>query len=269
MKLPIQKVVLPSSLIGKSNGRLPDSILTDVAPWGKLEKTAARAWFALVSAAKEAGWDLTYTGRIYRTYERQEALFRQRYLPSYNPVKCTMSGSRTWNGKRWYKLRGVAAAATPATSNHGWGLAIDTALGDHPSRAKTIGPAVPWLVENAHRFGFSWELQSEPWHIRYVTGDVVPQAVLDFEAGEPSKPAPAPKPAINYKRPTCRRGMRRSDAVREMQQRLTDYGIPTYVDGWFGRKTDQSLRKFQAEQRIAVDGICGPITWRHLIDATT
>lgn len=269
MKLPIQKVLLPSTLAGKQNGKLPESILTEVPPWGKLEKTAARAWFALVAAAKDAGFDLIYTGRIYRTYVRQESLFLSRYLPVYNPAKCTLKGSRKWNGKRWYKKRGVAAAATPGRSNHGWGLAIDTALGDHPSRAKPISPALPWLVENAHRFGFSWELQSEPWHIRYVRGDNLPQAVLDFEAGKPSKPEPVSKPVEDYRRQTCRRGMRGNKAVREMQTRLTKAGYRTFVDGWFGRKTEQSVRRFQREHGLKVDAICGPKTWRKLIEVTS
>jgi hypothetical protein len=253
------------------NGKLPDDIMREVAPSGRLEKTAARAWLALVAAAKAAGWELTYTyGGMFRSYESQVSLFERRYTPTFNPLKNSTSGSRRWNGKKYWKLRGVAAAATPATSNHGWGLAIDTALGDHPKRAKYIGPAVPWLVENAARFGFSWELQSEPWHIRYVAGDDVPAAVLAYEStGTPVVSSPAPAPEVNYKRPTVRRGMRRSDAVREMQQRLTDYGIKTYVDGWFGRKTDQSVRRFQAENGLAVDGICGPRTWRKLIEKTS
>ena len=62
MKLPIQKVLLPATLAGKQNGKLPDSILTEVPPWGKLEKTAARAWFALVAAAKDAGFEMHVDG---------------------------------------------------------------------------------------------------------------------------------------------------------------------------------------------------------------
>jgi len=39
-----------------------------------------------------------------------------------------------------------------------------------------------WMLQNIEKFGFSWEVQSEPWHIRYCAGDNIPQAVLDFEA---------------------------------------------------------------------------------------
>ncbi|MGA0710175.1 MAG: D-alanyl-D-alanine carboxypeptidase family protein [Ilumatobacteraceae bacterium] len=243
--------------------------MEEIPPYGQLEKTAARAWFALVAAAAASGWQLTYTGRIYRSYERQEALFRERYVPTFNPLKCSTTGSRTWNGKRWWRLRGKAPAATPGTSNHGLGLAVDVALGDHPSRAKPIGPAMDWMVAFAPQFGFSWELQSEPWHIRYVAGDKIPRAVLDYEHGMRVAPRPVPQEEETYKRLTVRRGMRQSEAVKEMQQRLTDYGIRTYVDGWFGSKTETSVRRFQAENKLAIDGICGPRTWRKLIEATS
>lgn len=267
MKLPIQKVVMPSTLAGITNGKLPDRITKEVGPSGKLEITAARAWLALVAAAKDAGYDLTYTyGGTFRSYMSQVDLFKRRYTLKFGVGNVT-SQSRTWNGQRWWKLRSVAAAATPGTSNHGWGLAIDTALGAHPKDATPITPALGWLVENAPEYGFSWELKSEPWHIRYVTGDKIPQAVLDFEAGTPRVEKPVVQEE-DYRRQTCRRGMRGNNAVREMQERLTKAGFRTSADGWFGRKTEQSLRKFQASNGLTVDAICGPKTWRKLIEAT-
>lgn len=269
MKLPIKKVVMPSTLAGMKNGQLPDRITKEVGPSGKLEITAARAWLALVAAGKEAGWDLTYTyGGTFRSYVSQVDLFKRRYTIKYSPTRNSSRHSRKWNGQRWWKLRGVAAAATPGRSNHGWGLAIDTALGKHPREAKTIGPALQWLVETAPEFGFSWEMQSEPWHIRYVTGDKIPQAVLDFEAGTPRVEKPVVKEE-DYRRQTCRRGMRGNSAVKEMQERLTKAGYRTYADGWFGRKTEQSVRKFQRANGLKVDAICGPKTWRKLIEATS
>jgi hypothetical protein len=49
-----------------------------------------------------------------------------------------------------------------------------------PRVARRTG--LQFLLDVAPSLGWSWELQSEPWHIRYVAGDKVPQAVLDFEA---------------------------------------------------------------------------------------
>jgi len=55
-------------------------------------------------------------------------------------------------------------------------------------RSVTSVPAVwDWLVANAVSFGFSWEGARpgqagwEPWHLRLVTGDEIPNRVLDFE----------------------------------------------------------------------------------------
>ena len=68
----------------------------------------------------------------------------------------------------------MAPMATPATSNHGWGLAVDVWSAN--------GKRLDWMLQNCDKYGFSWEVQSEPWHIRYVCGDILPQAVLDYEA---------------------------------------------------------------------------------------
>ena len=68
---------------------------------------------------------------------------------------------------RMERLPGVASAACPGTSNHGWGLAVDIYAVGAEGRLE-------WLLDNAARFGWSWELQSEPWHIRYVLGDTLP-----------------------------------------------------------------------------------------------
>ncbi len=53
--------------------------------------------------------------------------------------------------------------------NHNLGIAIDI--------ANASGKRLDWLLKNALDFGFSWELQSEPWHLRYTAGDNVPERV--------------------------------------------------------------------------------------------
>jgi zinc D-Ala-D-Ala carboxypeptidase len=49
-------------------------------------------------------------------------------------------------------------AATPGTSNHGWGLSLDLDLN---SQAQT------WMRANAGRFGFVEDVPREPWHWTY------------------------------------------------------------------------------------------------------
>lgn len=199
MTLPIAPVVMPTDLAGQENGKLSASLLIDVGPRGQLFHLAARAFRALQSDAWDAvGLPLTYTyGGCFRTYTEQYNLFMSRYTTTYLAGRPT----KTFQGKTWYLKAGMATAAVPGTSNHGWGLAIDTAFdrdlsdGVGPDDAASITghSGWPWFLANAHRYGFSWELQSEPWHIRYVAGDTLPQAVVEYET--PYQP-PVPTPPV-------------------------------------------------------------------------
>jgi len=64
--------------------------------------------------------------------------------------------------------------------------------------------------------------------------------------------------------PTIRRGSR-GPAVVVLQESLVELGYdPGPVNGFFGAQTEAAVRKFQADWRIRVDGIVGPVTWRTL-----
>ena len=54
------------------------------------------------------------------------------------------------------------------------------------------------------------------------------------------------------------------DAVTQTQQRLADRGWNLAVDGDFGPVTDDTVRQYQAEKGLLVDGIVGPDTWQSL-----
>lgn len=188
MTLPVANLVRPALLNGVQNGRIDAALLYDTpgedgGPTVRLVRPAARAWRALTAAARTAGHTLKASGPAdsYRPYEVQERIFRQRYTTT------PLAGrpSRVWNGVTWWQKPGTAAAAVPGTSNHGWGLAVDVGVElDGDAGTESIDPAaVAWLVANTATFGFSAELQSEPWHWRYVTGDHIPAAVLDYEQG--------------------------------------------------------------------------------------
>lgn len=176
---PVESVVRPSSLACARNGDLEANQLS-VVGWGQvLETTAARSWAALWTAAQKAGWDLTFTyGGCYRSYAMQRRLFLARWSPQHIAGRPTV----WWAGGQWWLLPGVARSAVPGTSTHGWGLAVDVALGNDPATAEPITPALSWLLDVADLFGWSWESQSEPWHINYVRGDKIPDAVLQTEA---------------------------------------------------------------------------------------
>jgi LAS superfamily LD-carboxypeptidase LdcB len=215
MAFPVRTVVEPAVLAGTLNGRLPASILVSTpgqagGPAVVLVEPAARAWRALAAAAKEAGHTLKISGPAsgYRTYAEQERLFRQRFTT--RPVSSTR---RYWEGQWWYLRPGMALAAVPGTSNHGRGIAVDTGEErDGDTGTESVdAETVKWLVKNEERFGFSHEVQSEPWHLRYWAGDRIPAAVTYYELSlNPSEEDDMPtiiectgKPTRLLDAPTC------------------------------------------------------------------
>ncbi|MFD9797037.1 peptidoglycan-binding protein [Streptomyces sp. NPDC059070] len=61
----------------------------------------------------------------------------------------------------------------------------------------------------------------------------------------------------------------RGTCVRYLQQKLTDQGISTHVDGIFGSGTTKSVKTFQyacGYRGHEVDGLVGPRTWAGLLD---
>ena len=174
-QLPIKKLVIPTDLTGVTNGELPRKLLTKINPSGKLYWRAAQSWEQLRQLASNEGLVLVHVGD-YRPYNQQLSLFKSRMKP-YPNAKVAKQTTRQFNGKTWYLHTG-APVATPGTSNHGWGLAIDAALKVNgkvvtittkPKDCKQSG--LRFLLKVAQDLGWSWELQSEPWHIRYVLGD--------------------------------------------------------------------------------------------------
>lgn len=55
------------------------------------------------------------------------------------------------------------------------------------------------------------------------------------------------------------------DAVKILQTGLNGRGYALIADGVFGPATDNAVRRFQADNGLAVDGIVGPQTWSALL----
>jgi LAS superfamily LD-carboxypeptidase LdcB len=172
MTFPVKPVVLPSNLKGIKAGELPANMLVDVKPFGKLHPLAADAYHAMRAKALADSiktFKPTSAGDTYRTLASQTAGFLQRYQKE--PIAGAVT--RTWNGTKWYLKAGFAPLASPGSSNHNLGIAVDI--------SEASGARLEWMLKNADDFGFSWEVQSEPWHLRYVAGDKVPAAVLAWK----------------------------------------------------------------------------------------
>jgi LAS superfamily LD-carboxypeptidase LdcB len=166
--LPVEKLRVPPILKKHPNGDLPLELLVKIKPYGWLYKTAAASWTAMKQAAKKDGVVLKPTSAMdaYRPVTVQRSVFFQRYTTK----KLDGRPMRNYNQAVWWLKPGFAPLAAPGTSNHGWGLAVDVwGVGEEDR--------LDWLLGNHARFGWSWEVQSEPWHIRYVLGDDLPDGV--------------------------------------------------------------------------------------------
>lgn len=213
MAYPVIPVVLPHTLNGVENGKLSNEqlqriTLPGITFGGQAHPLAARAWNALVVAVvANTGQTLTCSGNPYRSYQSQLLLFLSRYEPVSQAVYLATSSSKRkfWaqgvaNGypsNYWRIKPGVAMAGVPGTSNHGLGLAFDSALfvggkivgvTSNPlfwawMSAPNLAPPEYKLGTgtNVESFGFSWEAQSEPWHLRYWAAEFIPQRVRDIE----------------------------------------------------------------------------------------
>ena len=274
--LPITPLVRPSTLNGVENGKLPSSLLTEIGvPGALMEKTAARAFRAMLAEMRKGGFEPRQVGH-YRTFQQQLNLFTSRYQESnLSTFQNTAAAHRKqWNEATkhgfgsiyWVKKlingRYPATAATPGNSNHGLGLALDLAEEyDADSAPDAIRSQwVQWLVNNAGRFGISAELQSEPWHWRYVAGDRIPQAVLDFERGINVTPQQDPNPVLVFAYPgTPLRVGSKGESVKLVQAK-----VGAKPDGDFGPATERRVKAWQSQNRLLADGVVGPVTWKKM-----
>ena len=147
------------------NGQLPASDL------GYISGVGARVLLPLVTQtnalraafAKRFEKALTITD-AYRPYSVQETIFRQRYTTNYSAS--AKLDRRWWLNQYWWRKAGFASAATPGTSNHGWGRALDFGAGVNALNSNEQ----KWMVANAPRFGWVWPSWArvhpylEPWH---------------------------------------------------------------------------------------------------------
>jgi hypothetical protein len=122
----------PAELVAYGNGRIPPEALTPIGVGShRLYGPAAEAFQQLLADASAAGIEIGVTDS-YRTYESQVDLARRKGL---------------------YSQGGLAA--TPGTSNHGWGLSVDLDLN---------ASAQAWMRQNGARYGFVEDVPREPWH---------------------------------------------------------------------------------------------------------
>ena len=249
---PVSPKVIPAWVRAFPNGRIPVERMERVADCGRfgyLVPEAATAWRSLVAAAGQSGFALTMTG-AYRSYDDQLAMFTERYATTD-----TGGPSKSWSGRTYWLRRGMAEAATPGNSNHGWGAAVDMALGRSPSVAKEPNRDprfMDWAIANARQHGWSWET-SEPWHLRLVEilGPSKHEMTLAKDATSAPTSASAPDPEL-------RTGSTGS-AVATLQTICMTHGWTdmTAADGKFGPRTEAAVKTMQGALGCTPDGVYG------------
>lgn len=145
-------------------------------------------------------------------------------------------------------------------SHHLYGQAADIDIGDGPAAvpAKIVAMAADAI--GIQRIGCYVYANGQSWdHIG--------------SRPEPNKwmqTAPGIKAIVKTFIPVLRRQygiVRKSENCVVVQTILSRLGFYTGpIDGKFGPLTQRAVKAFQAEQKIIVDGIVGPITWRKLFE---
>lgn len=115
------------------------------------------------------------------------------------------------------------------------------------------------------------------WFGRYgITLDKIRRdvwALLEPELTPAPEPVPKPKPKPSMddkikawdKANTLKLGSK-GKTVEVLQRALAGKGYNVVViDGDFGSVTDREVRKYQTDNKLFVDGICGPQTWEALM----
>lgn len=199
-----------------ANGRLPASALAPI-PGGQLRKDAALRWNAMCFYLRAHG----------------------RPIPMPNGP---MSSYRTMAGQvflrnQWCARGACQNAAVPGSSNHGWGIAVDT--------QGSICDSVP-------QFGFHKRFSDAPWESWHR------------KWGGFGSTAGGPKPPR-----VLRRGSHPGMDVSTLKLRLRRIRRPGGVDrrywsgacdGRYGLRVRRAVRAFQRDHHMTADGIVGPKT---------
>lgn len=129
------RVQPPREFVAFGNGRIPPAQLVTIGHGEeRLYGPAADAFQQMERAARADGAPFGVF-ESYRDLPAQQQIAREKGL---------------------YSEGGLAA--TPGSSNHGWGLSVDL---DLDPKAQT------WMRENGWRFGFAEDVPREPWHWTY------------------------------------------------------------------------------------------------------
>ncbi|MEZ0227261.1 MAG: peptidoglycan-binding protein [Planctomycetota bacterium] len=207
---------------GWSNGNAPGSALTPIyvpGGSGQLRNDAAASWNTMRLYFKRTGRGELYPGGSLSSYRTFAMQVRAKQLYGSN-------------------------AATPGTSNHGWGLAVDLATRGMRAQIDRRGAHFGWAKKWSDA---SWEW----WHLKYRSG-VWKQR---------------PNPGTSAAYPIIRKGSggRGQDGyVKALRKNLRKHGYNVKTKGDFGKGLNRVVKDFQRDHHLKPDGIVGKKTWKKL-----
>src|SRR4051812_19225172 len=277
-------------------GRLPRSQLSPIAG-GWLRRDAAAAWNAMNhEAQRRFGVTLRPGGPIssYRTYAQQVAIRRvkcsqgrcqdaavpgrsnhgrgisvdvadQRFRDVIARIGEKYGWAKKWSDAPWerwhYTYRqGIWKGKNPGVDDR-WLILKNGDRGPAVRRLKKLlrdrGAELPdpdFFGDGTAKAVRAFQTQAG------MTADGVagPATWKRLRRGEKKvdKPVHGPPPVL--------RAGARGAWVRRLQRLLGNSGFPVQKDGVFGPGTDAAARAFQANQKLAPDGVVGPRTWSAL-----
>ena len=140
------------------NGMLEQSgmLVTDKKRGAQLVPPAMDDFLKLAAAyeAKFPGKTLKASG--YRSYAGQVKQRMRR-----NATKCGTT-SKTASGKE------IGLAATPGTSAHGWGAAVDVSRREWTKGGGVNSPEFQWINKFSKKFNFVFGVRNEAWHLDWM-----------------------------------------------------------------------------------------------------
>jgi hypothetical protein len=209
-----------------ANGRLSTGELAPISG-GQLSKAAARSWNAFARFCKTKHGIVLSVNDSYRPLGRRGDLARGKWSQ--------------WAAWERYQ-QGGNLAATPGTSNHGIGLALDVP-NDTQAAIHKWGAAFGWSK--------AWsDGASEPWHFKYAAEHATKSVIDRWSSAQPGD--------------TLKYGDK-GPGVRTLKVLLRKkHYFPHPVSNRFGRVTRWWLKRFQKANRLPADGVAGPKTWKAL-----
>lgn len=199
------------------NGRLPKSELSVIfnrgGPQVMLRKDAAAAW---------------------NTMALESLDHKNLTSPAVNGPN---SAYRTYAAQVEFKRIYGSNAATPGTSNHGWGLAVDVPS-DVQALIRAIGRQFGWAKEWSDA---SWE----PWHFKWNA------SVWDHPDPGPDRAYPVIRVGSG--------GPGQDKYVKRVQNILK-----VKADGSFGKGTKLAVQDFQDLKNLGSTGVVDKRTWQAL-----